>query len=271
MNKMVTSRSYLFVPGNRPDRFDKALACGADSVVIDLEDGVVPGQKDRAREEVAEFLSPGHSFCVRVNGTDTEWFDSDRELCSMAGVNSIMLPKIESVEQIKQVTGNLAEEKPVLALIETAKGYWNMHDIACAGRVQRLVFGALDFIMDLGMDAQGDELNAVRLQMVIVSRLAGISPPVDGICQDIQDIDTLHNDSIRARRMGFGGKLCIHPAQVDEVNKCFTYSEGEITWAKKILSAVEESQGSIISLEGKMIDRPVIERAKAILDSLKNH
>lgn len=258
-------RSYLFVPGNRPDRFDKALASGADKVILDLEDAVPPDQKVQARKNVAEYLSSENSICLRINSTDSDWFNEDLELCSLAGVDSIMLPKVEFMDQINQVTSKVGGEKPILPFIESALGYWNIREVADAHRVQRLVFGTLDFILDLGMDAQGDELNTIRLQMVLVSRLANIAPPIEGVSMDIKDIDTLRNDTLRARRLGFGAKLCIHPSQVTEVNTCFTYSKAEIEWARKVVAAAEKSKGAVISLDGKMIDKPVIERARAIL------
>lgn len=258
-------RSYLFVPGNRPDRFNKALASSVDKVIIDLEDAVPPEQKLQARKTVAEYLSSENSICLRINSTDTEWFNEDLAVCSLAGVDSIMLPKVETMEQINQVTSKVQEEIPILPFIESAQGYWNMREVAAAHRVQRLVFGTLDFILDLGMDAQGDELNTVRLQMVLVSRLANIAAPVEGVSMDIKDVDGLRNDTQRARRLGFGAKLCIHPSQVAEVNACFTYNNEEIEWARKVVAAAAESKGAVFSLEGKMIDRPVIERARVIL------
>ena len=264
------SRSYLFVPGDRPDRFVKALATAADTVIIDLEDAVAPDQKDRARAAVAEYPSAERSICLRINGAGTDWYAEDLALCALPGVNAIMLPKVESAQQIEQLVAAIPDDIPVLPFIETAQGYWNMREIAGAARVQRLVFGVLDFLLDLGLSAAGDELNSVRLQMVIVSRLAGIGPPVDGVSQDIKDETGLRNDALRAHRLGFGGKQCIHPSQVAMVNACFTYIEDEVAWARKVVAAVAAAQGAVIALDGKMIDRPVLERARIILDQIKD-
>ena len=259
-------RSYLFVPGDRPDRFDKALASGADMAILDLEDAVAPDKKDQARMMVASYLFPGLSVCLRINGTGTDWFEEDLKLCSSPGIGSIMLPKAEDRDQIKHITSRLGENIPVLPFIETAPGYWNMREVAGTRGVQRLVFGTLDFLLDLGMTAQGDELNSVRLQMVLVSRLAGIASPIEGVTQDIDDMRTLQDDALRARRLGFGGKLCVHPAQVAAVNDCFSYSEDEIAWARRVTEAAKQSDGAVISIEGKMIDKPVLERARQILE-----
>lgn len=258
-------RSYLFVPGNRPDRFDRALASGADMVVLDLEDSVAPDQKNNARQAVLSWLSPEHPVCLRINGMNSGWFDDDLKICTAAGVAAIMLPKVESQDPVERVTDDLGEGIPVLPFIESASGYWNMLAVAGARGVQRLVFGALDFLLDLGMSAQADELNSVRLQMVLISRLAGIAAPVESVTQDIDDTGTLRDDARRARSLGFGGKLCIHPSQVTEINNCFSYSAEELAWARKVMAAAEQSNGAVKLLEGKMIDKPVIERARLIL------
>ena len=258
-------RSYLFVPGDRPDRFDKALATGADMVILDLEDAVAPAQKPQASEAVAGWLTPEHSICLRINGPDTDWFEDDLKLASATGVVAIMVPKIETTEQIKRVVSGVQGKIPVLPFIETAAGYWNIQEIAGTSGVQRLVFGTLDFLMDMGMSAQGDELNSVRLQMVLVSRLADLAAPVEGVTQDIENTNILRADSLRARSLGFGGKLCIHPAQVNLVNDCFSHTEAEIAWARKVVAAAVQSNGAVVVIEGKMIDKPVIERARLIL------
>ena len=179
-----------------------------------------------------------------------------------------MLPKVESPDQIGRVADGVGKDIPLLPFIETAHGYWNMRKVAESPGVQRLVFGTLDFLLDLGISVQGDELNGVRLQMVLVSRLAGIATPVEGVTQDIRNSRTLQTDARRARSLGFGGKLCIHPAQVAVVNQSFSYSEEEIAWARKVLAAAERSNDAVVVIEGKMIDKPVIERARLILDQI---
>ena len=265
------SRSYLFVPGDRPDRFAKALASGADTVIVDLEDAVAPVNKEQARQLVADYPFAAHSICLRINGTATAWYAEDQKLCALPGVNSVMLPKVESASQVERLAALVPAAVPILPFIETAQGYWHMQEIAAAGRVQRLVFGTLDFLLDLGMSVTGEELNSVRLQMVIASRVAGIVPPIDGVTQDIKDLEGLKSDSLRARRLGFGGKTCIHPSQVEIVNTCFSYTEVELAWARKVVDAAAAARGAVISLDGKMIDRPVIEQARVILEQTKGN
>ncbi len=257
-------RSYLFVPGNRPERFDKACAAGADAVIIDLEDAVAPAQKPAARAAVAAWLAPARPVLVRLNGIDSEWFSDDLELCRLAGVAGIVLPKAERPADLQR----LAAAYPTLAilpLIETAQGFHNAQQLAQSPHVQRLLFGSIDFQLDLGIEGDDDALLYFRSQLVLVSRLAGIQAPVDGVTTALDDAEQLRTDTLRARRLGFGGKLCIHPAQVAAVNLHFSPSREELAWATRVLAAAQAAQGAAAALDGKMIDRPVILRAQRIV------
>ena len=259
------ARSLLFVPGSRPDRFEKALAAGANAVIIDLEDAVAPADKERAREDVSAWLAPHRAVMVRINGADTAWFGDDLALCRRPGVAAVMLPKAERAEDIAALRG--AGAATVLPLIESAAGMAALTAIAAAPGVQRLVFGSIDFQVDLGMrDALEDELLFFRSQLVLTSRLAGLQAPVDGVSTAIDDADQLRDDVLRARRLGFGGKLCIHPRQVASVNRHFAPSAAERAWAQRVLEAAAASGGAAIAVDGKMVDKPVILRAQAIRD-----
>ena len=261
----LPARSLLFVPGSRPDRFEKALAAGAHAVIIDLEDAVAPVDKERARTAVSAWLAPHHAVMVRINGADTAWFRDDLALCSRPGVAAVMLPKAERAEDVAAV--HRAGAATVLPLIESAAGMAALAAIAAAPGVQRLVFGSIDFQVDLGMrDVLEDELLFFRSQLVLVSRLAGLQAPVDGVSTAIDDADQLRDDVLRARRLGFGGKLCIHPRQVASVNRHFAPSEAERAWAQRVLDAAAASGGAAIAVDGKMVDKPVILRAQAIRD-----
>jgi len=260
------ARSYLFVPGNRPDRFDKACASGAHAVVVDLEDAVGIGEKIPARNAVTAWLDPARPVVLRVNAVDTEWFRDDVALGALAGVAAVMLPKTESADQVRVVADRIANRVPVLPLIESAKGFDKSADVANARNVQRLVFGSLDFQLDLGLDGDGAETLYFRSRLVLVSRLAGIQPPVDGVWTDIGDPEQLRAHTLRNRRLGFGGKLCIHPSQVAHVNACFRPSEDEVAWAKRVLEAVSLSKGSVVKVDGRMVDSPVIRKAEQILN-----
>lgn len=259
----AVARSYLYVPGNRPDRFDKACAAGADAVIIDLEDAVPPAEKPAARAALATWLSPAQPVIVRVNAADTEWFEDDLAACDAAGVVGVVLPK---AERIGDGVTSLCRRNglALLPLIETAAGMAQAAAVAATPCVQRLMFGTIDFQFELDIDGDGDELLAFRSQLVLASRLAGIQPPVDGPCTSWEDTDLLAADSRRARRLGFGGKLCIHPKQVAFVNTAFSPSESEVAWARRVLDAAKRSGGAAVAVEGRMVDRPVILKAERI-------
>jgi citrate lyase subunit beta / citryl-CoA lyase len=255
-------RSYLFVPGNRPDRYAKACAARADAVIVDLEDAVAPADKAAARAMLAQWLTPERRVMVRVNAPGSEWFADDLRLCANDAVTAIVLPKAERADDIAQVTARCGP-RPVLPFIETARGLWNALDVAEAPNVQSLLFGSLDFQADLG--ATDDDLLYARSELVLVARVAGIDAPVDGVTQSIGDPELLRRDCQRARQLGFGGKLCIHPNQVDIVNRCFSPTDEDVAWAHRVVDAFALSRGNAALLDGKMIDRPVLLRAQAIL------
>lgn len=258
----MTPRSYLFVPADRPERFAKALASGADAVVVDLEDAVAAPAKDGARAVLASWLAQaGQPVIVRINAAETAWFAADLELVRSPRVAAVMLPKAERADDIVRLPA-----KPVLPLIESAAGVDGLRQIARAPHVQRLVFGSIDMQADLGMLAEEDELLFFRTQLVLQSRLADLAPPVDGVSTAIGDTAQLEADTRRARRLGFGAKLCIHPRQVETVNCGFMPSAAEVDWARRVLDAAAAADGAAIALDGKMIDRPVLLRAQAVLE-----
>ncbi len=254
--------TYLFVPADRPERFAKAAASGADRVVVDLEDAVGADHKAAAREHARAALSSGaFRACVRINGVDTAWFDEDRALLSLPGVASVMLPKAETAEGLAAVRA----APHIVALIETAKGLADARELARCPGVLQLAFGSVDFQQDLGIEGDGDELLFARSELVLASRLAGIAPPVDGVTLAVKDLEPVRSDALRARRLGFGAKLCIHPAQVAAVRSAFAPDEHAIRWARAVLAAAESSPSGAISFEGQMVDKPVIERARGIV------
>lgn len=258
-------RTYLFVPGNRPDRFEKARQSGAHAVILDLEDAVQGKQKDLARETVASWLSPERPVYVRINGTGTPWFERDLEVVCLPGVLGVILPKAEFPEQVVQVAARLAGEARVLPLLETALGIWNARALAQAPRVERLAFGSVDFQLDTGITGEQEELLYARSRLVLASRIASLLPPVDGVTMALDDMTRLRDDVAHARRLGFGGKLCIHPRQVEIINRGFAPTEAEQAWARRVLEAAEATGAGALRLDGELIDRPVIERARSIL------
>lgn len=264
---LESCRSYLFVPATRPDRIGKALAGAADAVIVDLEDAVAEDQKDEARRLLQEFMaaSTGARFTVRVNAGG-EALARDLELCAeLPGVDAIMLPKVESIEDIRRVAGL---GKPVWPLIESARGLLGINEIAAAPEVAGLTFGALDLAADLGIDpaSEGAEVfyNQCRYRLVVASRAYGLPAPVETVIPEIHDTARIEKAARMAAQMGFSGMLCIHPNQVSIVNGSFTPDQGLVEWAGRVVEAAQVNTGAF-QIDGQMVDAPVIHRASVIL------
>jgi len=264
------SRSYLFVPATRIDRVPKALASRADAVIVDLEDAVAPGDKRSARDAIARTPQCAPSVFIRINGPDTEWFEDDLKLCSDLSALGVVIPKSETQDQIRYAGSRARTGAIMLPLVESARGYANLAELCAAPGVQRLVFGSIDFQLDLGISGEREELLFFRSGMVLASTLAQLQPPVDGVTVDIENIDRVSDDTLYAKRLGFGGKLCIHPKQISTVNQCFSPSADDIAWARRVVDAAGAANGGAVQVDGKMIDRPVLVRARTILDSQRS-
>lgn len=262
-------RSCLFVPGDRPERFEKALAAGPDLVVLDLEDAVLPAAKPAAREHVRSFLRGGGRAAVRVNGAGTPWHEEDVGLLAEPGAIAAMLPKAEQPEALARFAASVREGCAVLPLVESALGIWNALELARVAGVTQLAFGSVDFQLDAGIAGGDDEFEALlyaRSRLVLASAAAGIAAPIDGVTVALDDSRVLERDVARARRLGFGGKLCIHPRQIAGVHAGFAPSEAELAQARLIVAAADAAGANgAIRLDGKLIDRPVAERARALL------
>jgi len=256
-------RSYLFVPGSRPDRFARAVSAGAHAVIIDLEDAVPPAEKIDARAAVAKALPLAQPVLVRINAAGTPWFDDDLALCRLAGVAGIVLPKAEDAAIVERIAGQVGERAVILPLIETAQGLWHALAIARARGVARLLFGSIDFQFDLGL--RDDELVHYRSRLVLISRVADLPAPVDGVTTAIDDAEVLARDLERARTLGFGGKLCIHPKQVGMVNRAFLPTPEEVAWAERVVAATADAPDAAVAVDGRMVDRPVLLKAREIL------
>jgi citrate lyase subunit beta/citryl-CoA lyase len=270
---LARARSFLFVPGDRPERLPKALASGAHAVIADLEDAVAPEDKPAARHALARAwaaLAPAERerLVVRINAPGTAWYDDDmsllRELAQhkLAGV---MLPKAESVGMIDRVAE--FARSPVLPLVESAQGLHALDLLVRAPGVLRLAFGHLDFQADLGLHCDPDEreLDGVRLAFVMASRRGVLPAPVDGVTAALDDEPRLAADVARSRRLGFGAKLCIHPRQVANVNEGLRPTQAQRAWARRVLEASRTHGTGAFRLDGQMIDAPVLQRARQLL------
>ncbi len=265
----VPARSWLFVPATRPERFAKAAASGADRVILDLEDAVVPEAKTEARRCLAgEQLPAGVPLYVRINGCGTEWFEEDLAVAAKLPLAGVLLPKAETAEQVARVAAALGEEQRIVPIVETALGLWNVLEVARGAKVERLAFGSVDFQLDTGIRGEEAELAYARSRVVIASKIAGIAAPLDSVSLEIDDETSVTHGSERARRFGFAGKLCIHPRQAVPTNRAFLPSQEEVDWAQGLIAALaarSEQERGAFSYRGGMVDRPVIERAREIL------
>jgi citrate lyase subunit beta / citryl-CoA lyase len=257
-------RSFLFVPGDRIDRFGKAAASGAHKVILDLEDAVDPSRKESARRAIVEWAS-GPDVLIRINSLGTPWFADDITAAAALPISAIMLPKAE-LASIAATAGYLRQDQKIIALVETVAGAIGLREIAKHESVARIAFGSLDFALDSGILGEEEELSAVRTQIVLESRYAGLDAPIDSVAVALSDEAELARQVARAKAFGFGGKLCIHPKQIGAVNAGFAPSEQERGWATRIVEAVARAgSDGAVSVDGRMVDRPILERAKAIL------
>lgn len=274
MIQLSSARTLLFVPGNRPERFEKAVRSGADAAILDLEDSVPPGAKAAARRAVAEqwprLVSLGVPLVVRLNAEASDaWRDDLGLIAALPGLAAVMVPKAESADSLKRLHG-----LPILPLIETAAGLHAIDAVAAAPGVVRLVVGHIDFMADTGIvcgDAQESELAPLRFAVAVATRLGGLAPAIDGVTVQTGDAERLRQDTLRARRFGFGGKLCIHPRQVGPVHDAFAPSADELAWARRVVEADAASGGAAVQLEGRMIDLPVVLQARRTLERAALH
>lgn len=271
MNATSRLRSILFVPGDRDDRFAKADSSGADAVVYDLEDAVSPDRKAVARGAVVRHLGAsrrpgGPARLVRVNAASSGLLAEDLAALNYGSCDGLVLPRAmpDEVDALPDRT------PPVLAIVETARGLRAAHALASSDRVVALLLGAVDLRAELGLTPRPDglELLFARNQLVIDSAAAAKHPPIDSVFTAIADIDGFREDAHRGASLGMSGKLCIHPSQVPIANETYTPSEWSVAWARRIVDGFEEARRSgvgVVSIDGEMVDEPVVARARRIL------
>ncbi len=262
---LARATTALFVPGNRPERFPKASQSGADVVIVDLEDAVAAGDKDRAREAVIASINQGLRAAIRINGLLQ---GGERDLRAIAqldprsrgNLEGVVLPKAEEAQEVELVA-TVVTGAPVMALVESAAGLAASATLAASPAVVRLGFGALDFGADVG-SADRTVLDHARASLVITSRATRIAPPIDSPTPEFQHAETVRREALRSRTLGFGGQLCIHPSQVEIVAKAFLPTDDELAWARRVMAT--QARGVAV-VDGAMVDRPVLLRAEAIL------
>lgn len=272
---MARATTFLFVPATRPERIAKALASGAGAVIVDLEDAVAPDDKAAARTALLAAIQTlareqRGRLLVRTNAAGTPWHADDVAAvaaCVAQGLAGAMVAKAESAAVLQAMARALGPQGLLLPLVESNAGLDALDALARAPQVVRLAFGHLDFQVDLGMACGADEaeLLPVRLALVRASRRAGLAAPVDGVTTATDDSERLARDTARSRRMGFGAKLCIHPAQVLPVQAAFAPSPEELAWARRVLEAAPAHGGAVFRLDGRMVDAPVLALAARLV------
>ncbi|MBB5142113.1 HpcH/HpaI aldolase/citrate lyase family protein [Desulfovibrio intestinalis] len=279
----MRNRTFLFMPGNNPGMLASAQCLGADVVIFDLEDAVAQTEKDAARILVSHALTElrpqGVGVTVRINGLDTPYWQADMEAVVAAGTDFVMVPKIESADQMLQVTtgiesarqkcGSTATVK-ALAIIETPLGLENAHAIASASKILHgILLGAEDFTASMGAQrtADGAEIAYARSRLLTACKAAGVLA-IDTPFPFVADLERLEKDAAFAVQLGFDGKAVISPHHVHRVNQAFMPAPEKVNWAQRVMAAArkasEEGKGAV-SLDGMMIDLPIIKRAERIL------
>ncbi|USQ76058.1 HpcH/HpaI aldolase/citrate lyase family protein [Ornithinimicrobium cryptoxanthini] len=268
MTGVQSARSFLFVPGDRPERFDKAIASGADVVIIDLEDAVAPEAKASARDATVAWLAGGGRAAVRVNAADSPEHEDD--VAALAGIATaatdsglvaIVLPKADDPDLASSVANQTGV--PVIALVESALGLVRAHEIASATGVSRLAFGHLDYAVDLGSGNGREPMLHARSTLVLTSRAAGLPGPIDGVTTALDETEVLTDDLAYARDLGLTGKLLIHPKQVEPTHAAHRPSEEDVAWAQRVIEAA--ASGGAVRVDGDMVDAPVVARAEDVL------
>ncbi len=274
-------RSILLVPADDPYKIKKAINAGADTVLVDLEDSIAESEKENAREVMSKAAIATLPIYVRVNSIHGDFFIEDINAVLNMECAGIVIPKVESasdmeicywyLEQAARRRDRRASELDLIPIIETAKGISNMREIlrSCP-LISRASYGAGDLMADTGLVWTKDETEwlPIRVQMVIESAAAGLLPPFDTPHWEFRDMDLLRESAKRSRQLGFGGKMCIHPAQIKVIHEAFSATAKELEWAQKVVkefAAAEADGKACITVNGQMVDYAVVKRAKNIL------
>ena len=270
---MPARRSLLFVPGARPDRFEKALAAGADMVCVDLEDAVAPDLKDDARAAAVAWLAAGGegpARVVRINALKTRAGLRDltaiAEACPASG--TVFLPKVDGPEELRIADAILTEAGSgarLAALIESVDGLEQVQAIAAATpRLEFLLFGAVDLSAELGCEIADRPLLYARSRVVHAARRAGVAL-FDVPCLDVKNNDAVTEESRAAKALGFSGKAALHPVNIPAIHAVFSPTEAEIAHARAVLAAFEASATGLVVLDGKLIEKPVVRKMAEIV------
>lgn len=265
------SSSWLFVPGDRPERFAKAHAAGAHQVILDLEDAVSLATKPAARRAVQDWLADRPEAWVRVNAPGSAAYADDVPAVRASNALGVMVPKA-TVDGMRTARADLGSDLPLIALVESAIGLQQADRIARCDGVVALAFGSIDFAVDIDAEETWEAMLLARSSLVLAASAAGLPGPLDGVSTAVKEPEQAGRDARAARSLGFGGKLCIHPSQVVPVNLGFAPSSDQLEWALRIAHSVggverleHDDLSTALQVDGEMVDRPVVLRARRIL------
>lgn len=281
---MQPNRTFLFAPGNHSRKVEKVFDAGADAVILDLEDAVAISEKPATRAVVVEALQKPRRCrgYIRVNALDTTFCFEDIEAVVAAGVDGVILPKVERAADLQMVDWMMTglEKRRGLAvgsidlipILETGKGLAEARSIAGAGiaRMKRLSFGAGDFTRDMGMEwtMMEAELAPYQAEVVLASRIHKLEPPLDTVFIHLREEEAFAKSCERAKNMGFQGKLCIHPVQIGTANAMFAPSAEEAAFARKVIAAFAEAEAAgsaSIQIDGYFVDYPIVQKAERVV------
>ncbi len=273
---MKVRRSVLIAPGDNEGRARKCLTGAADVAVLDLEDGVAPDRKKEARVTVERVFAevrgtPGPERCIRVNAPGSEHHAADMALVARVRPEAVVIPKAEDPRKVRAVAARLPKGTALHLVLESGMGVLNARDLACASpRVELLAFGAEDLAADIGARRTPSSLEVLyaRSHVALVAGTFRVAS-VDQVYVNYKDLDGLRHECEEARNLGYRGKLCIHPDQVPVVHSVFTPSPEEVERARRIVEASGKSGGGAFGFEGRMIDRPLVEQARYVLEVAK--
>jgi citrate lyase subunit beta / citryl-CoA lyase len=298
--KTELMRSWMFVPGNRQRMIEKSLGVAVDAIMMDIEDGVAPAEKDSARQQIAACLDQVATRLktepnlrtparyVRINAVGHERSQNDLAAVVRPGLEGLVLPKVETPEQVKTVAQLLDRREPevglakgsvrLLCALESPRGLFNAYAIATASpRVIGLLFGAEDFSRELSLplrrEGEARDLIYARSSLVTTAACAHVQA-VDGVWPDLQDTEGLKTFSLQSRRLGFSGMSLIHPAQIEVVNGAFTPTADEVDYARRVLKAFDEARArgeGAVAFGGQLLDLPIVDRARQTLDLAESH
>jgi citrate lyase subunit beta / citryl-CoA lyase len=275
MTAVPLCRSFLYVPGDRAERVAKALAAGADAILIDLEDAVAFSAKDAAREVALECLrkqsGAGPAVWVRINSGEMGRIDAAALATASAGLDGVVLAKCDDLDWLDEIAAMIPPPIPLVPLIESARGLRRLDPVCAHPRVTQCHLGEIDLLADLGArpDAGSALLAHAHAEIICASAAAGILSPIGGVYADFRDLEGLSADSVRLARLGFAGRPAIHPSQVAIINAAFRPSADELAAAAALVASYDEAlargQGAVTDGQGRMVDEAVVRRARQLL------